>query len=527
MYTPIHKVADILRRNALLFTLLALPTTMWGQTFISNVNASALDTSAVITWTTAVPASSQVKYGTSSSYGKSSSFDGTMALQHSATISGLTASTTYHFTVVSADSSGEQVASPDSTFTTSGSAPAPAPLPPPPSNTSGSRGYVTTPAELQAIAAKAAQGIEPYRSAVLAVKKFADTSWPYGTISGSQSCTGVQSPAYIGGGAPLVEAKAMAYWLTGDETYAADARIHILDLTDTSGYGGDVYSGANQCILNLSREFPPFVIAADLLEDYPGWSASDKQAFQQWLATVVYKKVDFANDAEAHNWGAAGSSASAMIADYLTGSGILLVDRDGATISSHDAWAEAKQRSLDRRDGNTYMKNVLSLCPSYDFGKGIRPDGGIPWELVRGSSGCDALWIVDLDKSWTYMQAHLTPAILQAEIFLRRGDPSLYTHIASNGAGSLLRGVYFLIRNPNDVTKSVSWSSDRKGPLEYMYRFYATQGWLDPYIAVQLGIGGTRVITATAPNQTTNFTTLTHGFAVGETPAPVPVTPAP
>ncbi|HLB90056.1 MAG TPA: hypothetical protein VJK29_20530, partial [Terriglobales bacterium] len=239
------------------------------------------------------------------------------------------------------------------------------------------------------------------------------------------------------------------------------------------------------------------------------------------------KKVDYANDAQAHNWGAAGSSASAMIADYLTGSGILMVDRDGATITSHDAWAEAKQRAIDRMNGNTYMTNVEGLCPSYDFGKGIRPDGGIPWELLRGSTGCDGLWIVALDQSWTYMQAHLTPAILQAEVFLRRGDPSLYTHIASDGDGSLLRGVYFLIHNPNDVSKSVSWSSDRKGPLEYLYRFYATQGTLDPYIGAQLGIGGSRIITAEGINQATNFTTLTHGFAVGETPTPPPVTPAP
>ena len=93
------------------------------------------------------------------------------------------------------------------------------------------------------------------------------------------------------------------------------------------------------------------------------------------------------------------------------------------------------------------------------------------------------------------------------------------------GAGSLLRGVYFLIHNP--LTKSVNWSSDRKGPLEYLYRFYATQRWLDPYIGVQLGIGGSRVITGKGLNQATNFTTLTHGFALGETPAPVPVTPAP
>lgn len=392
------------------------------------------------------------------------------------------------------------------------------------------RGYVTTPAELKTIASKAAQGIEPYKSSVAALKKFATTDpgyWPYGSIGGPQSCSGVQSPSYIGNGAPLVQAKAMLYWITGDARYAASARAQILDLVDTTGYGGNTYSGSNQCILNLSREFPPFIIAADLLSGYSGWTAADKLSFQKWLAKEVYKKVDYANDMQAHNWGSAGSSAAAMIADYVSGSGVLLVTRTGATVDTHTAWLEAKQHAIDRMNGNTYMTNVKNICPSYDFGKGIRPDGGIPWELYRGTTGCDGKWIVSLDASWTYMQAHLTAEILQAEIFLRRGDPSLYNNINSAGAGSLLRGVYFLIHNPNDVTKSVSWTSNRKGPLEYMYRYYATKGALDPYIAKQLGIGGTRLITGKGINQSTNFTTLTHGFAVGETPALPPVTPAP
>src|SRR5437899_7532234 len=132
-----------------------------------------------------------------------------------------------------------------------------------------SRGYDTTPQELLTIKAKAAAGVQPYYSAVAALLNFATSSpsyWPYGTISGNQSCSGVQSPAYIGGGAPLVQAKVIAWWLTGNAAYAASARTQILELTNTYGYGGETYSGGNQCILNLSREFPPFVFAADLLE---------------------------------------------------------------------------------------------------------------------------------------------------------------------------------------------------------------------------------------------------------------------
>ena len=38
----------------------------------------------------------------------------------------------------------------------------------------------------------------------------------------------------------------MAYHLTGKGDYAATVRTLLLDLTDTGGYGGDVYSGGNR-----------------------------------------------------------------------------------------------------------------------------------------------------------------------------------------------------------------------------------------------------------------------------------------
>ena len=408
-----------------------------------------------------------------------------------------------------------------------------------------SRGYDTTPQELLTIKTKAASGVQPYKSAVAALLNFVTSDpsyWPYGTISGNQSCSGVQSPAYIGDGAPLVQAKVIAWWLTGNAAYAASARTQILELTNTYGYGGETYSGGNQCILNLSREFPPFVFAADLLEDYPGWSGNDKLAFQNWLATVVYKKVDYANDRQMHNWGAEGSMASAVIADYLTGSGVLLVDRFGALINSHDAYAAARKNAFARIDGFavTYMTNMNGLCSPKQTQFGIRPDGGVPSELYRaGSADCNNKWVVNaptgpFQKDYTYTQAYLTGLMLHAEVMLRRGDSTLFTHLSTSSttwspssSGSLLRGAYFLLHNPNDATKSVDWSSSRKGALEYVYRFFATHGALDPYIGKSLGVGGKRVITGIGVNQSTNFTTLTHGFAVGEVPLPEPTVNAP
>src|SRR5436309_5083899 len=142
-----------------------------------------------------------------------------------------------------------------------------------------SRGYMTTPQELAAVAQKAALGMQPYNAAKDQVLAFAGSPsyWPYGGISGEQSCSGTLTPSYVGNGAPVIFAKAMAYHLTGDSQYAADVRSKIIDLTGTYGYGGSVYSGGNQCILNLAWYIPSWIMAADLIQDYPGWSLSDQQ----------------------------------------------------------------------------------------------------------------------------------------------------------------------------------------------------------------------------------------------------------
>ena len=430
------------------------------------------------------------------------------------------------------DSAGNMAIATETVIVTS-----PAPSSPPPT-ASGSRGYVTTPIELNTIAAKATQGIEPYRSAVLAVENFANTGsssvaastpnptyWPYGTISGSQSCTGTYQPAFVGNGNALIEAKVFTYWLTGDTRYADNAIEQIRQLATTSYYNGELYSGANQCILNLGWYIPSWIIAADLLEGYPGWTALDKQKFQNWLAREVYKKVDWASDARSNNWGAAGSLSSGMIADYLSGSGIPMVDRTGAAIGAAAAYLQAKQRQLDRMDGNTYMDNYG--CRKADKRQGYRPDGGIPWELGRGSTGCDGMWILAEDASWTYTITDLGPAMSYAEFLLRRGDSSIYNNMTSSGAGSLLRAIYFVIHNPNSTSASLPWKSNRRQGLEMVYRYYATRGQLDPYIGQQLGIGTRSRYVGSENNPNPHFGTLTHGFAVGEQPTLPPTVPPP
>ncbi len=74
---------------------------------------------ATITWNTYVVASTQVVYGTTTSYGQQTELADTHGtLSHSATLTGLLPATKYHFSVVSVDMNGNRGRSPDLTFTT-------------------------------------------------------------------------------------------------------------------------------------------------------------------------------------------------------------------------------------------------------------------------------------------------------------------------------------------------------------------------------------------------------------------------
>ena len=101
----------------LLFVFLVAPSA-FAQSWISAVTATKTTTTATITWTTAVPANSQIKYGTTTSYGSSSALNLNLVTTHSATLTSLTAGTTYHYRVLSADSTGVLVTGLDNVFTT-------------------------------------------------------------------------------------------------------------------------------------------------------------------------------------------------------------------------------------------------------------------------------------------------------------------------------------------------------------------------------------------------------------------------
>ncbi len=87
--------------------------------FISAVSASNLTTTgATITWATDEPADGQVDYGLDTNYGSTTPLNTQPVTQHSVTLSGLNASTTYHFRVNSRDAAGHLATSGDFAFTT-------------------------------------------------------------------------------------------------------------------------------------------------------------------------------------------------------------------------------------------------------------------------------------------------------------------------------------------------------------------------------------------------------------------------
>jgi len=75
-------------------------------------------TSVTVTWTTDQPASSQVNYGTSLTYGSSSTLNSTLVTSHSVTLTGLAAGTAYDFDVVSSNAAAQSTTSGNSTFST-------------------------------------------------------------------------------------------------------------------------------------------------------------------------------------------------------------------------------------------------------------------------------------------------------------------------------------------------------------------------------------------------------------------------
>lgn len=86
---------------------------------LSNIVATPSTTSATIAWDVTPNATGQVEYGTTPSYGLTSTLETNFLASHSQAIASLTPGTTYHYRIHSVDALGNGVFSTDATFATS------------------------------------------------------------------------------------------------------------------------------------------------------------------------------------------------------------------------------------------------------------------------------------------------------------------------------------------------------------------------------------------------------------------------
>ena len=330
-------------------------------------------------------------------------------------------------------------------------------------------GTLTTKAELLAYKANPNSHLGSMMSA-------ARQGWRWGTVSGDfesidpdgagplgKVCRDASNANadYLLEGAPDALAQAIGAVLTTDSAeataLAAAARINVLDLIDTTGFGGELYSGSNECILDLGTALPTWIEAAQLLAEIGGgWSAGDTTAFREWLAGV-YPKVAWASRVRRNNWGAAGSLSAWLIARYLDPSTTLNEVSPGPpTISTAVARAEHRAKQLERI-GTSWEGD--SQCSIW----GIRSHGGIPDELRRGSTGCLGTFLADDDSSRSYQTMHVELLVFHMLALSREGDWSLVLP-------SILQSFLFVIDNSNGL--DWAWDANRYGAVKRASYFF-------------------------------------------------------
>lgn len=429
-----------------------------------------------------------------------------------------------------------------------------------PASSSGSRGYQTTPQELVEVARKAAQGIEPYASAVDDVLSWANRPWTF-RFDPVAYCPDAHTPEWNDDtkGTATLYSRALAYHLTGEERYAQEA-AEILEriMTEVRAITLD----QQQCRLNFAWGTPELVSSADLLEDY--WQGKTcrgpasfvygenelttgpcKMLFQNWLVKNAYYVISYSAERSQSNWGAAATNATAHVADYvLDRPEMRLVARTGVRdvrLTPRQAYLRARRLALDRMNGYRVELDSNRSCDVLSGpqqNRNLEPvksqitELGIIPEDARRDEYCN---ITAYDGSYqNYPQVHLGNNIQQCELMLRRGDASCYDNVSRfdvpdypftgpdgkryrvtlrQGRGSIERAIKAII-----VDSQTEWRHD--SALEAAYRYYSVRHTLPGIEQWQAQLDRPARCW-----QDMCFGTLTHGFAPGETLDYPPVAP--
>jgi hypothetical protein len=340
---------------------------------------------------------------------------------------------------------------------------------------------LTSPRELAELRRLADEGVEPAKSLRLKLLDEARRRWRWGSPNGrmltsrragEKRCHPAGRPEggqLLVDGAPDLYAMALGYHLSGDARLARNALGHLLDLVGTFGFEGrglSDYSGQNQCILELALSVPIWIETASLLADAPGWGAAERRAFDSWLAREVYPKVAWASRVRRNNWGAAGSLAAMLLADYVDGRVERLSEQAPHVIELTPAEA-----------GRAHYEMQLSRIRTEWRGDGrcsragIQAHGGIPDELRRGKPGCNGTQLLAGDAALSYQTMHVQLLVFHAEAMRRRGDSTLFDTPAPGGVPAILQAILFVIDNPHGG-KSWPWRESARGALIVAGRHY-------------------------------------------------------
>lgn len=424
-----------------------------------------------------------------------------------------------------------------------------------------SRGYLTTPQELERVKQKADQGREPYATAVEAELAYAQNAYRADPLTVPDLIDiqdqQVESPEFLYLGSKRAYALGVAYHLLKDsdpalaDQYARRAFELVMAMprshTEVSGYQANTR-------LNLSLYMQTFVVAADLLADWPApetgvpfYISPENQQFKEWLGRVIFRYPYNAAHTAVNNWGAWARAATAVIGDYVGNDAPLYAQQfevgvqgeyvanpnylcaagevsNCAAVTGAEAYAAALRLHLQFVDGKMVEVSRYS-CDANGSKSMIRPDGGLPDELRR-QYACDAATIPDPDGAAARYSQHATEAmIVLAELAWRRGNSALYTHVdPATQRGAIYRSLLFLLKN------RIYFS--RASMLEIANRFYTYQLEIEPDPAKRAEFQA--LVNADLPELLVrqgdwpagvswiSFGTLTHGFAPGEPIAPPP-----
>jgi myo-inositol-hexaphosphate 3-phosphohydrolase len=422
-----------------------------------------------------------------------------------------------------------------------------------------SRGYQTTPQELQLIKKKADQGLEPYKTTVADLFVWADRGWGY-KIKEKETCKDADRPIWLDDseGTPILYAKALAFHLSGNVRYAEEVKS-ILQRIMTEAK--QITLDDPQCQLNFGWGTPELVATADLIDTY--WqdqictgptstlyddvtigSGDCKTLFQNWLVKNPYYVVSYSAANNQSNWGAAATNTTAHIADYLWDRpDVKLLHRNprqvnagkALALSPREAFILANKQMIDRMNGyaveygSNYSCDYLSGTqqnPQWPPVKSQITENGVIPEDARREESCNVPHYSGIYEN--YPQVHLGNNIQQCELLLRRGDNSCYenmdntdisdysfvdpdgklqkTHLRP-GRGSIERAIKAII-----VDAKTEWKHE--SALQVAYRYYYKRHKLDGFAE------WAQYIDPHANNydQDICFGALTHGFAADEIP---------